>query len=114
VKWWLPVWALTSAALAALAAGVQYGLVVIGVYVGANALAMAMAWFRAPPVLPAVLRGLCWAAALQLPVMLFTLLDRDGRFAAAPPPASDAPPHGDLDDPLAGDERGHGSDGRGH
>ncbi len=113
--WWLPLWVLTSVALAALAAGDEYGLVVVGVYVGANALSMAMAWFRRPPVLAGVLRGLGWAAALQLPVMVFTVLDRDGRFAAVAPPSGDSPPAApgaDHHGRPSREGRGHGSDGR--
>ena len=69
------MWAVTSLALLAWASTVEHGVIVAGIYVGANAIAVALTWTRRPPVPAGFLTAVGWGAALQLPVLLLVYFD---------------------------------------
>ena len=69
------MWAVTSLALLAWSSTVDHGIIVAAIYVGANAIAVAITWTRRPPVPPGFLTAMGWAAAFQLPVLLLVYFD---------------------------------------
>jgi hypothetical protein len=77
LRWPVAVWIATSAALILLAARVEYGAIVVGLYVGLNVLGMAIALTKQPPYATGSLRSMAWCGAAQLPVMVVPLFDRD-------------------------------------
>ena len=77
LRWPLLTWALTSAVLAAWAFGVDYGLVVVAVYVGLNVIGFSIAMTKRPPYTERTQRVIAWCAAAQLPVMIVPWFDRD-------------------------------------
>ena len=61
----LLVWVLTSAVLLALASRTEHGLVVAGIYVGVNAIGVAIVVTKEPPYSGRAIAAVLWCAAAQ-------------------------------------------------